>query len=78
MYVQLTVRSMLKNEIKGWLGRKALNQKPLIDGTNAYLNLGCGSRIVPGYVNADYYRFKWWKQDTRNLQWQLDLRHPLN
>ena len=65
-------------ELKSWLGRKFINSKPKLKSDENYLNLGCGNNYVEGYVNADFfYRFKFWKKDTRKLEWQLDLRYPL-
>lgn len=66
-------------ELKSWLGRKFLNTTPKLDKQENYLNLGCGSNVVSGYVNADFfYRFKFWKKDIQQRQWQLDLRYPLD
>ncbi|PCI28043.1 MAG: hypothetical protein COB67_07255 [SAR324 cluster bacterium] len=65
-------------ELKSWLGIKFINNKPKLKTTSNYLNLGCGSNYVDDYINADFfYRFKFWKKDVLNLEWQLDLRYPL-
>jgi len=66
-------------ELKSWLGRNFTKSTPRLKEDKNYLNLGCGSNYVDGYVNADFfYRFKFWKKDTRKLEWQLDLRYKLN
>lgn len=66
-------------EFKSWLGRNFIDSKPRLKDNKNYLNLGCGSNNIDGYINADFfYRFKFWKKDIKNLEWQLDLRYPLN
>ncbi|MDZ7832276.1 MAG: methyltransferase domain-containing protein [Desulfobacterales bacterium] len=66
-------------EVKSFLGRKLKMDKPKLNRGNNYLNLGCGDTIVCAYVNADFfYKFKFWKTYSRNIEWQLDLRYPLN
>lgn len=65
-------------EFKSWLGRVFINGKPKLKSGENYLHLGCGSNYVDGYVNADFYRFKFWKKDFKKIEWQLDLRYPLN
>jgi len=73
------VRGLALFEIKSWLGRKFINNKPKLKNGQNYLNLGCGNNYVDGYVNADFfYRYKFWKKDILNREWQLDLRYPLN
>lgn len=65
-------------ELKSWLGRNFIKSNPKLKEEKNYLNLGCGSNYVDGYINADFfYRFKFWKKDIKNLEWQLDLRYPL-
>ena len=66
-------------QLKSWLGRKFLNTKPVLKNGINYLNLGSGPNVVDGYINADFfYKFKFWKKDLMKLQWQLDLRFPLD
>ncbi len=79
MKYETNSKGLIFFELKSWLGRNLLDTRPqLLDGKN-YLNLACGSNIVDGYINADFfYRFKFWKKDTKKIQWQLDLRYPLN
>ena len=73
------VKGLALFELKSWLGRKFINNKPKLHSGLNYLNLGCGQNYVDGYVNADFfYRFKFWKKDVLKREWQLDLRYPLN
>lgn len=66
-------------ELKSWLGRNFIDNKPKLKEGKNYLNLGCGSNYIDGCINADFfYRFKFWKKDIRLLEWQLDLRYKLN
>jgi len=78
MEYKADLKGLFIYELKSWLGRKFINSKPkLNDGFN-YLNLGCGGNYVDGYINADFfYRFKFWKKDILNREWQLDLRYSL-
>jgi len=65
-------------ELKSFLGRVFFGRKPALNGINNYLNLGCGPNIAKDYVNADFFNnFQIRKKDRRKLQWQLDLRFPL-
>ena len=64
-------------ELKSWLGRKFIDSNPKLKSGENYLNLGCGSNYVEGYVNADFFRFRFWKKDLLKIEWQLDLRYPL-
>lgn len=76
---ELSLKKHTLFELRSWLGRRFLNTKPELYHGKNYLNLGCGSNVADGYVNADFfYRFKFWKKDVKKLQWQLDLRYPLN
>lgn len=73
-----SLKGVLIFEIKSLIGRKIIGKKPKIFSNKNYLNLGCGSNYVDGYINADFfYRFKIWKKYTKKLEWQLDLRYPL-
>jgi len=66
-------------ELKSWLGRNFLTTKPKLYKSENYLNLGCGSNYIDGYINADFfYRPKFWKKNTLKREWQLDLRYKLN
>jgi len=73
------LKSLAIFELKSWLGRSFIDSKPRLKEGENYLNLGCGSNYVDGYVNADFfYRFKFWRKDNQKKQWQLDLRYPLH
>ncbi len=63
-------------ELKSLIGRKVLKPIPRLFSSENYLNLGCGGNILSGYINADFYFFKFWNRPDHNLQWQLDLRYP--
>ena len=66
-------------ELQSWLGRNFINTKPKLFNESNYLNLGCGDNVKAGYINADFfYHFKFWKKYIKTIQWQLDLRYPLN
>lgn len=78
MESKIDLKGLAFFEFKSWLGRNLIGNKPkLSDGEN-YLNLGCGSNYVDGYINADFfYGFKFWKRTQIKREWQLDLRYPL-
>jgi len=79
MEFEVSLKELLSFELKSLLGRFLINNSPKLKQDKNYLNLGCGDNFVNGYINADFfYRFKFWKKDKRGLQWQLDLRYPLN
>ena len=78
MEYEYHLRGLFDFELRSWLGRTFLNKKPkLNDGVN-YLNLGCGENIIDGYINADFFRIKFWKHSAKEIQWGLDLRYSLN
>ncbi len=78
MEYELNVKSLAIFELKSLLGRCFLKTTPKLYGKSNYLNLGCGSNIIKGYVNADFFGpFKFWKK-TFKKEWYLDLRYPLN
>ncbi len=78
MEYKLDLKGLALFELKSWLGRNFIDSKPKLKSSENYLNLGCGSNYVEGYVNADFfYRFKFWKKDTLKREWQLDLRYSL-
>lgn len=77
---QVTLKSLLIFEIKSFYGRLFFSKKPILkqDEKN-FLHLGCGSRKIEGWINADFFRgFKFWKKDNNLPDWMLDLRFPLN
>ena len=79
MEYKINLRGLFIFETKSLIGRIFFNRKPrLYDGKN-YLNLGCGPSYTQGYIHADFFnRFKFWKKNIPKLEWQLDLRYPLN
>jgi len=65
-------------EFKSFVGRLARQDKPKLSESMNYLNLGCGSNVVSGAINADFFSgFRFWKSQCK-LEWHLDLRYPLN
>lgn len=76
---QITFFNLLVFELKSLLGRTFLNKKPKLNKEKNYLNLGCGNKTSPQFINADFFNnFKFWRKNIIALEWQLDLRHPLN
>ena len=64
-------------ELKSCLGRWFLNRRPpVVPGGAPLLNFGCGTRIHPEFVNADFFRLR--RSDRAPNFWGIDLRHPLN
>ncbi len=58
------VKGLALFELKSWLGRNFIDNKPKLKSDVNYLNLGCGGNYIDGYINADFfYRFKFWKKD---------------
>lgn len=79
---QVTLSGVLSFEIKSFLGRTFLNQKPKIRyGELNLLNLGCGNNKFENFVNADFFSL-----GLRSMilglesrpDWMLDLRFPFN
>lgn len=72
-----SVRSALLFEVKSWLGRALLSYPaPTINTGPQLLNLGCGHKCYPGFVNADFFIFR--RREDIPRFWGLDLRYPLN
>lgn len=78
MEYKTNLKNLFLFEVKSLIGRKFLNNKPKLRSDRNYLNLGCGGNYVEGYINTDFYRFNIWKKDVNKLDWQLDLRYPLD
>lgn len=77
MIYKVSVWGTVLFETKSVLGRLLFPSQPrLLEGKN-FLNLGCGAYPVPGYVNADFFSFRFWRKNYPVLQWQLDMRYPL-
>ena len=74
---QLTLKKHIKFEARSYWGRLFLNQPPpVVNPMVNLLNLGCGNQLFDGWVNADFFEIKFWKNSKRI--WMLDLRYPLN
>lgn len=65
-------------EIKSFIGRFFGLDKPKLSKKANYLNLGCGSNIVTGMINADFFPGLSSLRRRPRLDWWLDLRYPLN
>lgn len=64
-------------ETKSFLGRVFSKRSP--QNQSKFLNLGCGDNYYDGFVNADFFNgFRFWKNEKRKTDWQLDFRYPLN
>ncbi|HEY9609034.1 class I SAM-dependent methyltransferase [Allocoleopsis sp.] len=73
---QLTFKSYIKFEAISLFGRLFLNNPPpIVNPDVKLLNLGCGKTIFEDWVNADFFRIKFWK-DSKEI-WRQDLRYPL-
>ena len=67
-------------ELRSFLGRMLIDRRPKLYSNNNYLHLGCGWNPVDGYVNADFFNVFYVRKSknyTKKLQWQLDLRYPM-
>lgn len=79
-----TIEGLVLFETKSWLGRNLFRvDRPKLKPGDNYLNLGCGSNIVKGYINADFFNYSLrpWRNYNKKrqvIEWQLDLRQPLN
>lgn len=74
---QSTWQGLLLFEAISLFGRLFLanKPKPRINKPNL-LHLGCGTNYIKGWINADFFRLKFWAKPKP--EWQLDLRFPLN
>ena len=74
---QTRLKDLLFFELTSFLGRLFLNRKPPeINSTAKLLHLGCGGQIFENWVNADFYRRRFWR--IPRSYWMVDLRYPLN
>lgn len=65
-------------EAKSFIGRFLRLDKPRLSKEANYLNLGCGSNVVTGMVNADFFSVLAPLRRRSKIDWWLDLRYPLN
>ena len=73
---QSTWTTQLTLEAQSRLGRLFLSRKPpRLDTRERFLNLGCGTKILDGWVNADFFVRRYWR--LPKSFWMLDLRYPL-
>jgi predicted SAM-dependent methyltransferase len=56
------------------IGRLFFQKKPPKISEHNFLNLGCGDSYFNGWVNADFFRVRFWKVPKNG--WSLDLRYP--
>lgn len=74
---QISLEKLIRFEVKSLLGRFFLSSyPPLLDSENNLLHLGCGDSCFEGWVNADFFNFKF-TNNTKKPEWMLDLRYPL-
>ena len=71
------LRAVLGFELLAAFGRAFLTRPPpaVVGDSGRLLNLGCGARPIPGWVNADFFQWAFWA--TRPDYWPVDLRRPL-
>ena len=73
---QKTLKDQIIFEIISWYGRTLLTRKPpRIDSSNNLLHLGSGSNMIDGWINADFYRPRYWR--VPKSLWMLDFRFKL-
>lgn len=77
MDYRISIKGLIFFELLSFLGRTFLRQKPHLAKGKNYLNMGSGTGVVDGFVNADFFRPRFWRKKAHKLSWQLDLRYPL-
>ncbi len=72
-----TLAAVLKFELLAAFGRLFLRRRPpdVEVGGVRLLNIGSGLRPLAGWVNADFFRWPFWR--TPVGYWPVDLRYPL-
>jgi len=82
--LQISLQGVFLFEIQSLIGRSLFNSKPNLTANDKnFLNLGCSSTVVNGWVNADFYNLRKLlllksEQNLLRPNWFLDLRFPLN
>lgn len=72
----VTVKGHIRFETKSFFGRSLLNRKPpKLDTPEKLLHLGCGTRLLEDWVNADFFVTRFWR--LPKSFWMVDLRYPL-
>lgn len=75
------LRWHLKSAFRGFVGERFLRRyPPRTEGTDPYLNLGCGPKRFEGFVNADFYSTRTSlrkRNKARRPDWMVDVRRPL-
>lgn len=70
---------LIKFELKSVIGRVLCNKKIKKKADcKLYLHLGAGNNYIDGFVNADFYRFRYAAGCGNKLDWEIDLRYKLN
>lgn len=77
MQYKINLKNLFLFELKSFIGRTFFSSRPKLNNSTNYLHLGCGNNIVDGYVNADFYRMRFWNNSSNENIWRLDLRYPL-
>jgi len=73
---QLSLIEVFRFELASLFGRLFLSKKPpVISAEYNLLNLGCGESFFEGWVNADFFKARFWK--VPKSLWMLDIRYPL-
>jgi len=72
-----SIVGILKFETISTFGRLFRSSKPKINtkGKN-YLHLGCGSNYIENWINADFFKVRFWSSKNK-VDWELDFRYKL-
>lgn len=66
-------------EIRSLVGNLLFNSPPDYKDSTRFLNLGCGTVYLEGWVNADFYDgLLPWNKNKVKIDWMQDLRKDLN
>lgn len=73
---QSTLPGHFRFELASLIGRWFLQKKaPRLPSEPQLLNLGCGDRAYPDFINADFFRIR--SEHRPKNFWMVDLRYPL-
>ncbi len=70
-----TWKFLLRFEIISFIGRMFFVRKPPKVADLNLLNLGCGDQYFDGWVNADFFRVRFWVVPKSG--WSFDFRYPM-